>query len=539
MLRIPRTVALISIACVLLASGCAKRETPVEAGIRTKTLLVGNGAEPASLDPHVVIAFTDFRVAATLFEGLTVLDERTSQPLPGVAERWEASADGLTYTFHLRANARWSNGDRVTAGDFAYAFRRMLTPALGAPYAYMLFPIKGAEAFNAGKIADFAGVGVSAPDDATLRIQLEQPTSYLPSLAAHLTWMPVHRATIEKFGRMEARDSAWTRPGNLVGNGAFVLQEWKPNARILVSKNPRYWDAARNRLEQVAFFPIEKTDAEDLAFRAGQLHVTYTLPPSKISGYRQQVPSPLRIDPFLNSTYLNYNVAKPPLNSPQVRRALALAIDRSGIADRIFLGAARPAPSFVPPECGLYTPPAGQAGDYAAARALLAEAGFPGGKGLPVLPLQTANDDRSMRTAELLQGTWQRELGVRVSIEPMEQKTHFQALQGRDSMLSITGWTADYADPYTFLEILRTGNGNNWTNWSSRAYDSQLDQANLTRDPAARAALLQRAESLMLSETPVAPLVWVGNSFLIHPAVKNWPPAPLGMYRFQQVELKP
>jgi oligopeptide transport system substrate-binding protein len=301
-------------------AACAKRVTPVEDGIRTKTLLLGNQNEPASLDPHVADSLTDMIILSSLYEGLTVTDEKSSSALPGVAERWETSPDGLTYTFFLRADARWSNGDPVTARDFAYSFQRILTPAFGSAYSYMLWPLKNAERFNKGELANFAEVGVEIVDPRTLRLLLNHPTPYLPTLAAHSTWMPVHRATIEKFGKGEDRANPWTRPGNLVGNGPFTLAEWSPNARLVVTKNPRYWDAARTSLESVVFFPTEKSDTEDYNFRAGQVHLTFDVPKSKLASYRAQSPSPLRIDPLLNITYLNFNVTKAPFTDPRVRR---------------------------------------------------------------------------------------------------------------------------------------------------------------------------------------------------------------------------
>ncbi|MEO7800170.1 MAG: peptide ABC transporter substrate-binding protein, partial [Opitutaceae bacterium] len=307
---LPLTRFFLGVLVLLSAIGCGKRETAVEEGLRTKTLLLGNLAEPASLDPHIVNSLTDMNVLIALFEGLTLLDEKTSQPLPGVAERWEVSPDGLLYTFHLRADARWSNGDRVTARDFVFSFERMLLPKFAAEYSYMLWPIKNAEAFNSGKLADFSQVGVSAVDDSTLRIILERPTPYLPSLAAHNTWLPVHRATVEKFGRVDDRASRWTRPENFVGNGPFTLSEWAPNARIIVTKNPRYWDDAHTDLNRVIFYPTENTETEERNFRAGQLHVTFDLPKGKIATYRALSPSPLRVEPLLNITYLNFNVTK-------------------------------------------------------------------------------------------------------------------------------------------------------------------------------------------------------------------------------------
>ena len=523
---------------VLWFTGCAKRETPAEEGIRTHTLLLGNQNEPATLDPHLMDAATDQNIALALYEGLTVFDEVTAQPVPAVAERWDVSPDGLVYTFHLRPAVRWSNGDPVTARDFAYSFQRILTPKLGSTYAYMLWPIKNAKAFNAGQLADFAQVGVTVLDDATLRVTLDRPTLYLAALAAHPTWMPVHRATIEKFGKLEDRDSAWTRPGNLVGNGPFVLTEWRPNARLVVAKNPHYWGAVQNHLARVIFFPTEKSDIEELNFRAGQMHVTFAVPSSKIPTYRQQAPDRLRIDRQIYTFYVNFNVTKPPLDHVKLRRALALAIDREAIVRAVYQGAAQPALTLTAPDHSGYVAPAPPACDFAAARALLADAGFPGGRGLPSFPMQVLNDDKQPRVAEAIQAMWQRELGVRITIEPLEQKTVFQNQQTLTHVIGITGWVADYADPITFLDLFRTGGGNNWTGWGSKDYDRLLEAAADTADPRARFKILQQAETLLLDEAPIAPYAFVSRAYLIHPAVKNWLPAPLGYHRYQLVELK-
>jgi oligopeptide transport system substrate-binding protein len=518
--------------------GCAKRETPVEEGIRTRTLLIGNQNEPATLDPQVVDAYTDQIILVALFEGLTVLDEKTSRALPGVAERWEVSPEGLVYTFHLRANARWSNGDPVTAGDFAFSFQRILTPAFGSTYSYMLWPIKNAERFNKGELKDFSAVGVAAVDDRTLRVTLEHPTPYLPAMATHNTWMPVHRATLEKFGKVDDRNNPWTRPGSIVTNGPFTLAEWTPNARLVVAKNPRYWDATHTWLERVVFFPTEKADTEDHNYRAGQVHVTYDVPKSKLDVYRAQTPSPLRVDPLLGLYFVNFNVTKPPFTDARVRRALALAIDGDALARRVFNGAVTPARSIVPPDCGGYTSPTRVPTDLGEARRLLAEAGFPGGKNFPAVAVQVRNDEDQPRMMEAIQAMWLRELGIHVTIEPYEQKTLFQNEQTLAHTAGMLGWTADFADPITFLDIFRTGNGQNWTGWGSKDYDSLLDRAADTADPVARLALLQKAETILLTEMPAAPLVVRTRTYLIHPAVKNWEPSPLGLHRFQLVELK-
>jgi oligopeptide transport system substrate-binding protein len=520
-----------------LLGGCTKRETPVEEGIRTHTLLIGNQNEPASLDPQIYDAATDYNVIGALFEGLTNYDEKTATAVPGVAERWDISADGLVYTFHLRSNARWSNGDRVTARDFAWSFQRFITPALGNSYAYYFYPVRGAEAFATGKTKDFSGVGVEVIDDLTLRVTLERPTAYFLGILA-TSALPVHRASVEAAGRFDDRTSPWARPGKLVGNGAFTLTEWQPNARIVVTKNSHYWGAAQNRLERVMIYPMEKADAEDLAFRAGQLHVTYSVPPSKLASYRQSAPEKLRIDSLLQLYLVNFNATKPPLGNPKVRRALALALDRAAISANVFNGARLPAPTLVPPNCGGYTGPAGQAEDYAAARALLAEAGYPGGRGLPAMPMQVLNDDKLPRIAEVIQALWRRELGVEITIEPYDQKTWIQNRLSLTHTLSLQGWTTDFPDPVGFLDMFHTGNGSNVFGWSNRAYDALLDQAAQTADRDARFALLRKAEALMLDDAACAPLVFGARTYLINPAVKNWAPAPLGIHRYQLIELR-
>ena len=521
---------------VVLFASCAKRETPVLEGIRTHTLLLGNQNEPATFDPHLYDSATEFNIVSALFEGLTCFDEKTAKAVPGAAERWEISPDGLVYTFHLRANAQWSNGDRVTARDFVWSFERYLAPALASPYAYMLSPVRGADAFNAGKTKNFADVGFEAVDDTTLRVTLHDPAPQVLGMAA--SWMPIHRATVEAAGRADDRTSPWAKPGKLVGNGAFTLTEWKPNARVVVIKNSHYWGAAANQVEKVVFFPIEKAETEELNFRAGQLHVTFDIPPSKIPVYRKEAPDRLRLDPLLWSLFINYNTTKPPLNDPRVRRALALALDHAAISTSVYNGARQPAYTYVPPNCGGYAGPAGQREDFAAARELLAAAGFPGGQGFPALPMLVRNDATMPRVAEVIQAMWQRELGVKITIEPSEQKTWAENRLALRHVIALGAWTADYPDPASYLDTYRTGNGSNFAGWSNATYDSLLAKAGATADPAARLAVLRDAEKLLLDEAVVAPVVFGARTYLIHSAVKNWQPSPMGIHRYQLVELK-
>jgi oligopeptide transport system substrate-binding protein len=522
---------------VILLSACAKRETAVAAGIRTQTLLVGNAAEPGDLDPHLASILTDQIVVTALFEGLTLLDERTTNPLPAAAESWSVSPDGLVWTFQLRAALQWSNGDALVTDDFVQSWRRILNPEFAADNAWYLFALKNAEAYNGKKIADATAVGFSAPDARTLVLTLERPTPYLAALVSMPAWFPVNPRALGKFGAMEKRGTAWTRPGNLVGNGAFTLEQWVPNARIALAKNPRYREAAQNKLEHLVFFPIENPDVEERDFRAGQLHVTFNLPVTKIAAWRTQDPAQLRVDPTLQINFLRFNTARPPLDDPRVRRALALAIDRERIASSVLQGSRAPANSITPPGTGGYTARATVSHNIAEAKKLLADAGFPNGAGLPTIDIQARNDEMMPRVAEALQAMWQRDLGLRTTISQVEQKIWIQNQQTGSYGISTGAWTADFPDPVTFLSMFTANSAYNWTAWKNTGYDKLLDTAAATADAKQRFEVLQQAEALLLNEAPVTPLYFGAQTYLIHPAVKGWEPAPLIFRRYHIVEL--
>lgn len=530
--------SLSSVLC-LLAASCTRRESPAAAGIRTHTLLVGNGAEPGSLDPHLASILSDQIIVNALFEGLTLLDERTTRPLPAAAESWSTSADGLVWTFRLRAGLAWSNGEPLTADDFLQSWRRALNPKVAADNAWYLFAIRNAEAYNSGKIADPAALGLAAPDARTVVIILERPTPYLPALVSLPAWFPLNPRVLAKFGALDSRGGDWTRPGNLVGNGAFILAEWTPNARIGLAKNPHYHDAAANKLERIIFFPTENPDTEERDFRAGQLHVTFNLPVTKIAGWRERDPAALRLDPILQTNFLRFNVTRPPFTDPRVRRALALATDRDTLARTVLQGSRQPAPALTPPGTGGYTARTAAVYDPGAARELLAAAGHPGGKGMPPIELLCRNDEIMPRLAEALQAMWQRELGVRVTIAQVEQKTWIQNQQSLNYGVTTAAWTADFPDPVTFLGLFTADSSYNWTGWKSPAYDRLLAEAANLTDLAKRDELFQQAEALLLADVPVTPLYYGSSAYLIHPAVHGWDPAPLVFRRFQKVSLEP
>ena len=397
--------------CILFSS-CGRRESVVQRGNREQILHRGISPDVAELDPQLSTVANDYAALHALFEGLVTEDPVDLHPVPGVAERWEISPDGLRYTFHLRTNAKWSNGEPVTADDFVASFKRILTPSLGAEYSYLFFVIEQAEPFYKGKLSDFAQVGVTALDARTLQIKLEHPAPSFLSMLTLAPFMPVPLKVIEKLGASADRANPWTKPGNLVGNGAFTLKEWRLNQQMTLLKSPNYWDEATVRLKEIRLHPTESRDAEERAFRSGQLHLTEALPPARVDAWREDPRHLLRIDAYLGTEFYRINVNRPFLNDRRVRRALALAVDRDAIVSKILRGGQSPAHTFTPPATAGYTPSAQIPTDFAAARALLVEAGYPDGKGAPPVELMFNTSESHRAVAEAVQEMWRRELGL-------------------------------------------------------------------------------------------------------------------------------
>jgi oligopeptide transport system substrate-binding protein len=525
---------------VLLAGASALRaETAVESGNRTQTLHLGNLTEPTDLDPQIITSQQDFNIVIALMEGLTQYDPQDLHPVPGVADKWEVSSDGLTWTFHLRDSARWSNGDPVTARDFAYAYQRMLSPGLGSEYAYMLYSLKNGEAYNAGTLTDFAQVGAQAADDRTLVLTLSHPVPYLPHLVSHMAWYPVHHATIEKFGRMDQRGTLWTRPGNYVGNGPFVLAEWKPNQIIRVTKSPTYWDRTAIKLNEIDFYPIENEATEEAAFRSGQLHITCTIPIDKIAVYKARNPELLHQETNLATYLYRFNVNKPPLNDVRVRRALAMTIKRRQLVERVTKGGQEPAYNLTPPDIGGYTARARLTEDIPEARRLLAEAGFPDGKGFPRLELLYNTNAGHRAIAEAIQQMWKTGLGIDVTLVNQEAKVQADTMREMNYQIARYAWVGDYLDPSTFLELLTSTSGNNQTGWKNADYDRLVDEAARTPDNAKRYELFQQAEQILIDDAPIAPIYFYKRDNLRLPVVKGWYGNLLDLHPFKGVYLQP
>ena len=521
-------------------SACAKRDTDVSRGNRAGMLHVGNGAEVQSLDPHLAGGAVDHNVLSALFEGLITLDEETLQPRPGAAERWEISPDGRTYTFHLRPEGKWSNGDPLTARDFLYSFRRALTPSLGSEYKDALFPIRNAEAFARGQLENFSIVGLRAHDDTTLEITLSQPTPHFITVLRANVCFPVHAPSVERDGgKMDDRTAKWTRATPFVSNGPFRFREWKDHQHLIVEKNPNYWDAARVRLNAITFHPTESSLNQELSFRAGQLHTTWDVPLSKLDAYRKGSPELLRIEPYFESYFLRFNTKHRLLSDYRLRRALSLSIDRDAIVKQILRGGQTSATALTPPALGGYTPPAAVTYDLEAAKKHLADAGYPGGKGLPIIELTTISSEINQRIAEAIQQMWRRDLGVECQIIQKEFKVLLDSLDTLDYTIARGRWIAEYPDPLTHLSIFTSTNGVNGTGFADPLYDAMIAQANAERAPAARFAALQRAESYLMSQMPIAPIYWGSRTTLIAKSVRGWKKSPLGFRNYKDVWLEP
>lgn len=517
----PARLAFLALACVAAAVFAACSRSPD--GPRA-TLRISQRNEPSDLDPATASLPDEFFVIRALGEGLLVPDPAGGAPLPGAAERFDVSADGLVYTFHLRPPAEWSNGEPVTAADFVAAYRRVLTPATAAPKAELFFAVKNARAFATGALADFDAVGLRATDEHTLTVTLAAPNPAFPLHVASGPWIPTHPATVARFGRQ------WTQPEHYVGNGPFVLTEWRPQQRIAVARNPRYHASDRVRLERIEFLRFDNEDSEERAFRAGQVDVTMTVPRTKLATYAAERPAELHRAPLAETRFLAFNTTRAPLDDVRVRRALGLAIDRTRIVARVTLGGQDPAFRFVAPPL---RPPAAMPHaasefrfDPAEARRLLTEAGFANGRSFPRLELSAWSPSQTP-VLEAVQAMWREHLGIESGIAIREAKVHLAALRDATYDIAFATTLLDFVDASAALEDFRSAAGNNFPHWRSADYDGLLLAAAGTFDPATRWQRLEEAESQLLAAAAVAPIYFNNQNWLMSERVHGWRPDPL------------
>lgn len=486
------------------------------------TYVRGSDGDPETLDQHKTSTVTEANLLRDLYEGLVIYDAN-AKIVPGVAESWEVSEDGITYTFNLRSDAKWSNGDPVTAGDFVYSLRRIMTPETGAKYANILYDIQNAEAINKGEMAP-EELGVTAIDDTTLEITLARPTPYFIELLQHQTGLPVHPASVEEHG------SDFVQPENMVTNGAYTLESFVPNDKIVLVKSDTFREADSVAIERVEYVPFEDRATCVRRFEAGEVHSCSDLPAEQIERLKETLGEQVRIAPYLGTYYYALNHKNEALADPNVRQALSMVIDREFLADEIFSGTMVPAASFVPPGIGNYTADAPKM-EYAdmsmldredKALELMEAAGYG-----PDNPLQleisynTSENHKAAATA--IADMWAG-IGVEVTYNVRDASAHYAHLRDTDDyQVARAGWIGDYSDPQNFLFMTESDNlGFNYANYTNEAYDKLMDDAAAETDLEARAAILAEAEKMFLADLPFIPLLYYSSRSLVSDKLQGW-----------------
>ena len=484
-----------------LSPGCGRT-------LKRADIVIINGGEPDTIDPAKIRGQPEGRIAYSLFEGLTRYNAGGDME-PGMAERWEISPDGRSYTFHLRPKIQWSNGDAVTAEDFVWSWLRALREP-EAEYKYQLYYIRGAEAYGEAKsdavrpAADT--VAVRAPDSQTLTVELNNPTPFFVDLCAFYTLMPIHRATFESA---EKAGESWLRPGRLVNNGPFLFTEWRLNDRIRLTRNPRYWDVANTGMETVDILPAPSPNTAFNFYHSGVADLILDkslVPTSLVPELKKR--ADYHATPILATYFLRYNTKRKPFDDVRVRKAFSMVVDKALLTEKVTQAGEPPTDAFVPAGTAGYQPPEGIKRDPDAARKLFAEAGFPGGAGFPVVRyLYTNKSETDEKIAVEFQAMLKRELGISVLLAKQEWAVYLNSLSGLDYDLCRSSWVGDYKDPNTFLDMFVTGGGNNNTGWSNKRYDDIIALAAKDTDQKERFAHFREAEAMIIrDEMPICPL---------------------------------
>lgn len=520
--------------------------TPVVEETVEQKIVYNLGADPKTIDPQLNSAVDGSTIIHNAFEGLMREDEN-SKIVPGTAEKYEVSDDGTVYTFHIRKDAKWSDGKPVVAGDFEYAWKRALNPKVAAEYAYQLFYIKnGAAYYNqekvGGKVATAEDVGVKVIDDNTLEVTLESPVPYFLSLAAFPTYFPVRKDIIE------GNEEKWTlKPDTYISNGPFKMSEWKEKESITFVKNENYWDAKNVKLETLEVKLIDDQITYLNAFKSGEIDVIESPPQAEIPTLLDE--GTAKIYPYLGTYFYVINVsdkakdvdpkAAEALSNPKFRKALSLAIDRQLIVDKVAQGGQAPATSYVP--AGILDSIGEEfQKDYSSkganieeAKKLLEEAGYPNGEGAPTITFTFNTDQGHQNIAQAVQDMWKTNLGINVELKNEEWAVFQDTRNNFQYSMARHGWIADYNDPMTFLDMWTTGNGQNNAGYSNKEYDKLIAQAKVELDDAKRTELLHKAEDILMDESPIIPLYYYTNVLCIDKNVKGTYKSPLGQMEFR------
>jgi len=509
--------------------------TSVDSARAETVLRVGNMGEPASLDPHYVSGTWENRIVGDMFLGLTT-EGPDGKTIPGAAESWTVSDDGLVYTFKIRDHV-WSDGTPVTADDFVYALRRILEPATAAEYASLLYTIKGAEDVNTGKAAPET-LGVRAIDNRTLEITLSGPAPFFLGQLTHYTAYPVPKHVVEKYGK------EWIKKENIVSNGAYVLDEWVPNSHIKLAKNPKFYAAGSVSIDTVILYPQEDRTAVQRRFRAGEIDIATDFASDQIDWLKANLPTETRIAPYLGIYYYPINTRKAPFSDKRVRQALSMSVDRETIVDKVMKTGEIAAYSFVPPGTLNYGEPSyasfkGMSYDARVAKAkeLLGEAGF--GPSNPLkFQLRYNTSENHKRIAVAVAAMWKK-LGIDVELYNSEVKVHYADLKQGNFDVARAGWIADYNDPQNFLYLLETRTGaNNYGGYSVKAFDDLMEQAARTADLEARAELLAKAEATAMEDQPVIPIYYYVSKNLVSQHVKGWQDTVNDIHRWRYLSIE-
>jgi len=503
-----RLFVLSGLALCLFGAGCDRNNQTAKAG-SDNHFRVNIGTEPPSLDWSLATDHVSFNVIANLMVGLTEFD-KTLKPAPVIAKSWDVLEGGNKIVFHLRDDVQWSDGKKVRAQDFEYSWKRLLNPKTASEYAYTLFDIVNAQEYYEGKITDPAAVGVHAPDDTTLVVQLRHPASYFLAITTFEVTFPQRQDIIEKF------ESRWTEPENIVTNGPFLLSSWKHENEIELRANPRFF-RGKPAMDKVTMVMVNEKTTALAMYDQGQLDFldNHSIPIFEKSQLAKR--RGFKSVPQLRGYYYGFAVNRKPFNDVRVRKAFMMAIDRN-VFPTILHGGEIPAPSWIPPGMLAHNPKIGLLFNPPEARRLLREAGYPEGKGLPPVVLAYNTEEDHKMVAEAVQGMWQRNLGVVVTVENQEWKVYLKKLQNDPPHIFRMGWGADYPDPDNFMKLFTANSGNNQTRWKNQRYDQLLERAAQELDSAKRVKLYDEAQKILCeTDLPIMPFFWTAESTLLNP----------------------
>ncbi|MDF7651719.1 peptide ABC transporter substrate-binding protein [Pantoea sp. Acro-805] len=477
--------------------------------------------EPASLDPMKAVGLPEIQVMRDLFEGLTNQDAH-GKIVPGVAQSW-SSNDNKTWVFTLRKDARWSNGEPVTAQDFVYSWQRLVEPKNSSPFAWFaaLSGIENADAITKGQMSADK-LGVTATDATHLKVTLSQPVPWFPAMVANAAMYPVPQKVIEQNG------DGWTSPGKLVGNGAYQLQDRVVNEKIVLVRNPHYWDDSHSVLTKVTFIPINEESSATKRYRAGDIDITESFPKNMYTLLKKELPGQVYTPDQLGTYYYAFNTQKGPTADVRVRKALSWSIDRRIIAEKVLGTGEKPAWQFTPDVTAGFTPQQSYLQQHsqqelnAQAKALLTAAGYGPGKPLHLTLLYNTSESHQ-KIAIAVASMWKKNLGVDVTLQNQEWKTYIDSRNTGSFDVIRASWVGDYNEPSTFLSLLTSSHSGNIARFHSADYDAVIAKASQETNPTARNSDYNKAEQIIADQAPIAPIYQYTNGRLIKPWVKGYP----------------